>query len=707
MTGAHSLATIRLTPPLRGEATNPLLWFPNVVNRWVVQGTGILVVALCVLGIIYRTHRWGWWVTAFLLVDFSSRFAFGGAASLLSQVAALLVAPFENVAKGGFRPVFKPGPPKQFAAVCGISFTVTATALYFNGFYIGGAVILGLLAGAAGLEGFIDFCVGCLFFGYGLKFKLVAPYVYNIATNTLEETKLAWEYMFLPSGALAPLKMGDPAAPLHYKIKSAEWTKDDFSIIRNVQAAYFAIPMGIGGLAVAFKIASPWTHAWAAGFVMPRHMVFAQPEWWQVFGLGSAFTYVILLLLFLARLALFPHKVAKEWACPWRSNAFALLPACLFLFAFLIYDVASVRFAKRTLSFARVIWWIGGVTNMGMTVSKLAEWTSRSLSTEHVNPGWMLIPACNLLAAMVAPVLPLFPQHGSFDSPLFRSSSSTLEVAGFFFATGIFLWIVLYTISLHGVATSHNTCPSQRAFAYVWITPPTVGGLAYLAMNVGRADDKVAVVAVFAQSYYLSIVLFLGLTWAWAPWRQFFGSNKFDLSYWAMTFPLDAIAASAAMYYQLSDFPIALVLMVLFLALAALANALCFLHTLSALVKGRGIFTPEDKFGPLSFMKLTHEAFRGFIPKLVSALDAMDARDPASIKCVCSCEPSSFFAEPNTLPPGFSVPCMPSSLCCTTSTRTTKTTSYIVTSMTCSRRMLTSGCRTTRLIGSSWSAGRH
>lgn len=631
MTGAHCLATIRLAAPARGEATNPLLWFPNVVNRWVVQGTGMLVVALSVLGIIYRTHRWGWWVTAFLLLDFVSRFAFGGAASLLSQIAAVLVAPFENGTM--LRPQFKPGPPKQFAAACGIAFSATATALYFNGYYIAGAVILGLLAGAAGLEGFVDYCVGCVFFGLGVKLKLVPAYVYAIATNTLEETKLAWEYVFLPSGAPAPVKAGDASSSLRYKIKSAEWTKDDFSIVRNMQVAYFSIPMGIGGLAVAFKIASAWTLSFA-GAAMPAHMVFAQPEWWQVFGVAAAVAYLLLLLLFLARIALFPRKVAKEWACPWRSNTFALLPACLFLFSFLVYDVPGMRNAKRTLGFARVIWWIGGVANMGMTVSKLAEWTGRSLSPEHVNPGWMLIPACNLLAALVAPVLPLFPHHARFGSPFFARSSATLEVAGFFFAVGAFLWVVLYTITLYGVATSHNTNESQRALAYVWITPPTVGGLAYLAINVGRSADPASVVATFAQSYYLSIVLFLGLTYAWAPWRQFFGSNKFDGSYWAMTFPLDALAASAAMYYQLSDFPIALVLMVLFLALAALANALCLLHTFSALVKRRGIFTPDEKFGPLSFMKLTHEAFRGFLPKLSASLGAMDASDPASIKCV-------------------------------------------------------------------------
>jgi glutaredoxin len=35
--GATNLHTIKLAPQTRGQASQPLLWFPNVVNRWVIQ----------------------------------------------------------------------------------------------------------------------------------------------------------------------------------------------------------------------------------------------------------------------------------------------------------------------------------------------------------------------------------------------------------------------------------------------------------------------------------------------------------------------------------------------------------------------------------------------------------------------------------------------------------------------------------------------
>lgn len=117
---------------------------------------------------------------------------------------------------------------------------------------------------------------------------------------------------------------------------------------------------------------------------------------------------------------------------------------------------------------------------------------------------------------------------------------------------------------------------------------------------------------------------------------------------------------------------------ILFLATAALSNALLLLHTITALVKRRGLFCPvrgvvrgltaakkgerrserearamqlsharpsfhhpvarwcaqEEKFGPLGFMKLTHEAFRGFLPKLAAALKEVegDASNPDSVR---------------------------------------------------------------------------
>jgi glutaredoxin 3 len=215
----------------RGAARNPPFWFPNVVNNYVVRLTGVQVVVLCVLCIVFRNDDWAHWVVAFLLLDFVTRMLVGSSLSILGMVATVLAAPFE--------PQFKPGPPKQFAACCGVIFSLIATCCYFTDNVVPGAVMLGLLAGAAGLEGFFDFCLGCLFFSWGIQLKVIPSTVYRIYTSSRQEIVESWQYANSASGAPSPVYVDtDPCNEAALKYKAArtdEFTKDDFNIIRNMQ----------------------------------------------------------------------------------------------------------------------------------------------------------------------------------------------------------------------------------------------------------------------------------------------------------------------------------------------------------------------------------------------------------------------------------------------------------------------------------------
>lgn len=48
------------------------------------------------------------------------------------------------------------------------------------------------LAGAAGMEGFMNFCLGCVFFGYGVKFGIVPPSVYRMHVGEVADTAFTW-----------------------------------------------------------------------------------------------------------------------------------------------------------------------------------------------------------------------------------------------------------------------------------------------------------------------------------------------------------------------------------------------------------------------------------------------------------------------------------------------------------------------------------
>lgn len=184
-----NLDAAKLAVEHRSTARNPLFWFPNTVNNRVVRLTGLQVFVLSVLSAAFYTELWGRYLAVFLLIDFGLRFTVGSFLSPLGMIATAAASPFT--------PNFKPGAPKQFASFCGVTFSLLATIFYFVEFEyheIVGAIWIAMLAGASGLEAFFDFCLGCVFFGLGIQFKLLPDDCYRIHTQTVKETVESYDY---------------------------------------------------------------------------------------------------------------------------------------------------------------------------------------------------------------------------------------------------------------------------------------------------------------------------------------------------------------------------------------------------------------------------------------------------------------------------------------------------------------------------------
>ena len=184
---------IKLAPYL-GKATTKrtnstrlgLLWFPEVVNGHVARLTSLLSAIYCILCIGFYTRPPTKWAVLALAIDYLMRLIYGASYSVIGAVAAMMLA---NVP-----PKFACGPPKQFAALCGLFFSTFAAGLYIGNRENGGAVLLGLLTGAALLEGLLDFCLGCWMFGMAIGMGIVSPAVYSPYLNLLAPKKWAYEF---------------------------------------------------------------------------------------------------------------------------------------------------------------------------------------------------------------------------------------------------------------------------------------------------------------------------------------------------------------------------------------------------------------------------------------------------------------------------------------------------------------------------------
>jgi hypothetical protein len=233
----------------------------------------------------------------------------------------------------------------------------------------------------------------------------------------------------------------------------------------------------------------------------------------------------------------------------------------------------------------------------------------------------MIMPVGLSVAALCAPIIPMF----AADSD---HAGGEIFIARFFQSFALFMWIVLFTITFFKVVDTHNSDTRVRHGIFIWVAAPAVLGLSdFMICHRAGFTDKQECIASFSNFYFIAIFIFLGIVWASLPHNGFLGQDKWGMSYWIGCFALDALAAAAALFYAVTDFNAAQTLMFIGLTMAAIANLVNFLFTMTAIVRRRGVFTPEDKWGPLSFMKLTHQAFRGNMNTMKRSLEVLDITD--------------------------------------------------------------------------------
>jgi len=141
-----------------------LFSFPDPVNEVAARVVAGVVVAMCLAVIVFRQE----WLLVPLTYGFWARVLTGPKLSPLGLLATRVVAP----RLAAERPVA--GPPKRFAQGMGVVFSTSALVLWFAfSDHLGALVIVGLLAGAASLESFAGYCLGCRIFALLIRTGLV------------------------------------------------------------------------------------------------------------------------------------------------------------------------------------------------------------------------------------------------------------------------------------------------------------------------------------------------------------------------------------------------------------------------------------------------------------------------------------------------------------------------------------------------------
>jgi len=259
--------------------------------------------------------------------------------------------------------------------------------------------------------------------------------------------------------------------------------------------------MGLAGLGLTAR---------AAATVFPGFLrapaYFTEP--WV--ALGALFL-AALLPLYLLKLFKFPAAVKEDFTNPATLGFCGALPVGMTLVAGGIAPYAP--------AIANVVWWIGVLLLFMFQIWALVRWLSGGIELAKLNAGWLII----LVGGIVVPGPGIALGH--------------VEASRFFFGVSATIAPLLTALLLYRAMVAAPLPEVLRPSWFILLVPPSLiyaNGVALFAFD------------------FLEILYFFGVVLAIAllVYARNFLRWPFAPSWWAFTFPLDALAYAAARYAQ-------------------------------------------------------------------------------------------------------------------------------------------------------------
>ena len=148
--------------------------FPHPVNetsaRIVAAGAVVMSATFAATGAA--------WILIPLTYGFVARVTTGPALSPLGLLATKVITPRLTVQHR-----FIAGPPKRFAQFVGVLFSATASVLWLLDLGTAARIVAAMLAGAAFLELAFGVCLGCIMFGWLIRWGVVPERICEQCNN--------------------------------------------------------------------------------------------------------------------------------------------------------------------------------------------------------------------------------------------------------------------------------------------------------------------------------------------------------------------------------------------------------------------------------------------------------------------------------------------------------------------------------------------
>lgn len=260
----------------------------------------------------------------------------------------------------------------------------------------------------------------------------------------------------------------------------------------------FAIVMGFSGLAIVFHM---------AGHILGLNKTIA-----LVLTVIDTALFVLIFGLYFLKFVLFFKAVKEDFLHKIRINFFAAISISVLLLA-IIYKNYSVEFSFYLAG-------LGIVLHTMLTFYTIAFWINNNFEISHSNPAWFI------------------PVVGNVLIPVSGSGHFAGIFLSFYFAIGMFFWLVLFTITFYRIVF-HNQLPQKfMPTLFILIAPPAIGFVAYF--NLTNSIDFFALSLYNLALFFSLLILFL--------YKNFL-KLEFFISWWAFTFPVAAVSIATLLMY--------------------------------------------------------------------------------------------------------------------------------------------------------------
>jgi len=275
--------------------------------------------------------------------------------------------------------------------------------------------------------------------------------------------------------------------------------------LKHFPISFLAVPLGLLGFTLAYQKAE---EVLACPVALSNYL----------FGFTVLVTFAILVAYGVKALT-HPQAVRAEFHHPVKLNFFPIL-AKLFL-------IASIILLHLQPSLSRSLWLIGAVLQFGFTLVIMTAWIQHTrFEIQHINPSWFI------------------PVVGSIIVPIAGVEHGAREISWFFFSIGIFWWLTLFTIVINRIVFHHPIANKLVPTLFILFAPPIIGfiSLTKLMGTVGAFGNLL---------YFFGLFLFVLVI----AQVRLFVRLEFYLSWWAYSFPLDALVIGTILMYHATGRP--------------------------------------------------------------------------------------------------------------------------------------------------------